>query len=632
MKPTTHNRFRPIAAWVLPLLALAFFLACRALPTIEASLDLSQQRRTYANRLCETTLGREDAINLHSAFAGLWLDRDTGTANRRLREEFHNLFDGVRASPESIDSKRVKWQIRTWLRIYYLFSEGSDFHTGRLEQDTQRLLEEMFWAFACTKSRLARARHEFVWCIQGSENHDMMDLGNSFLATQAIKDVPRYSDRVLPDGHTLSQHAAAWTDYYKHYCDERAKHGLFVEINSPTYGKYFIPELVNIADFSEDKILRRKMRMLLDVVWADWAIDQLNGIRGGGKTRSYQNHYSFRGASDSWYMMGRVLFDIGDWWDGREISNHAIHGFPFILATSDYEVPGILRDLAKGRGEAYTYVSMRPATLVDEPLQSPVVAGMYQMDGPHPSLLRYDYCTPDYIMGSLWIDPREKAYAAISGQNRWQGIIFPTELNARVFPQCVGLRNGKTYDQHQAVQHENVMAVQKSRSARQSGDMRVFFSNGMRGRLVERDGWLLLQEGKAYLAAKGFSTRGGAKEAASRWDDDNWLRFDDDFAPLVFVTGVKGDFVDLDAFEAYLNNCQGRVEREAFFFSFEDLGGKPVRLGLHLLSRELPTVDGLSVDLCPPRVFDSPYLISDHGSGVITIRCSGQSHTLDFNE
>jgi hypothetical protein len=53
------------------------------------------------------------------------------------------------------------------------------------------------------KSTVERAQLKYIWAIQGSENHDMMDLSNAFLALQVLKDLPRYRERRLSDGLLL---------------------------------------------------------------------------------------------------------------------------------------------------------------------------------------------------------------------------------------------------------------------------------------------------------------------------------------------------------------------------------------------------------------------------------------------
>ena len=173
-------------------------------------------------------------------------------------------------------------------------------------------MEELFFLYGSHKSTVKRAELRFIWFIQGSENHDMMDLSSAYLALQAIQDLKAYKDRKLPDGHTPAQHVRAWDVYYAQYALERAKNGLFVEI-SPTYGKWFVGEFVNMYEFSRSPLVRKRMEMLLHLMWADWAIDQLNGVRGGGKTRCYQGHYAQSGGGDSWDLMAQDLMGQKGW-------------------------------------------------------------------------------------------------------------------------------------------------------------------------------------------------------------------------------------------------------------------------------------------------------------------------------
>jgi hypothetical protein len=45
----------------------------------------------------------------------------------------------------------------------------------------------------------------------------------------------------------------------------------------------------------------------------------------------------------------------------------------------------------------------------------------------------------------------------------------------------------------------------------------------------------------------------------------------------------------------------------------------------------VPRINGKPVNLTPKKVFDSPYLSADHGSGVVTLRKDDRTLTLDFN-
>ena len=576
-------------------------------------------------------LGEEGAIDPHApvyAMAALYTGKDLAGGNRRLSSAWERVAgsDG-KLTPK--EASEVKWHMRGMLRVYYLFHDKSDFFPGRLEKDVQAKMEDIFFNYGCYKSTVKRADLKNIWHIQGSENHDMMDLSNAYLSLQAVQDLPAYKDRKLPDGHTPTEHVRAWEKYYAQYALERAKNGLFVEI-SPTYGKWFVGEFVNMHDFTDDPTVKKRMAMLLHLMWADWSVDQLNGVRGGGKTRCYQGHYSQLGGGDSWDRMAQVLFGMENWaWNS--------HGGLSTLAllTSRYELPEVVYDIALSRGdfEPFVYQSTRPARQQGGP------HGVYVMDPKGSGILRYSYCMPESVMGSWMVDTRA-SYAAINDQNRWQGVIFATGPDARVFPQSVGLGNGKTYSQHVAVQHRNVMVVAHHPKANQTGQMRVFFPAELRKRLVEKDGWAIVKEGAAWLGVRplgdqGFELRDlkqkKVTEASRQNSDGAWLWPKADRPPVVLVLSRETRHKTLDDFFAYLESHEHGLAAGKVTYSFvDDLGeATTLEVGGKL---PVPNINGKAVDLFPKKVFDSPYVDSLHGSGVVTLSSGDSSQVMDFNK
>ena len=396
------------------------------------------------------------------------------------------------------------------------------------------------------------------------------------------------------------------------------------------------------------------MEKLLHLIWADWAVGQVKGVRGGGRTRLYQGdpkrpeQQTQWGTHDRWLRMSRFLLDSGTWWNADR--GHPIHGMPLVMATTQYRLPDVIMDIAKdveGRGE-YVYVTRRVAkqrrtAAKDVPV---TYSPWYALDCEDPRMLGYDYCTPDYVMGSLIIDPTlprvsshlylkgqdlEEGYPPLTAQNRYHAIVFATDVNARVVPQCEGLRNRKTYGQQQAVQHKNALLVQRHSKAGQTGDMRIIFGGkGMKQRLVERDGWLILKEGNAWLGVKGFSRTETNEPCGSKWDDEVHLRMNDGNAPVALIAGRRADFADLEAFAAYLTKFVGTLENERFVLSPGD--SAEGSLSLHLNAKALPKVDGKPIDLRPKILFDSPFLESVHGSGIVTIRKGERHLSLDFSQ
>lgn len=583
--------------------------------------------------------------------ASLWLGRDLADANQMLRQAYRDLLDGAPdMTPELADSN-AKWQMRLWVRTHYLFNSRSGWRRGRLDGETESLFHRLMWNFAFSKSTVDRADLQYVWFIQGSENHDLMDLSNAFLALQAIQDLPEYKDRPLRDGRTAADHVRAWRRYYKAYAVERVARGLMVECGSSIYGKYAIPELFNMADFAEDAVLRRKMTMLLDILWIDWAVEQLDGIRGGAKSRVYQGKYSRHGDRDSYRHMAGVLLGPGAWTDGKH--SHTNFGYAYCLAMTRYRAPQIVRDLVDDdqRG-SYAYVSRRPAKMANvkklpDYLPHPC---WYAMNPEDPRAVRYTYCTPDYVIGSWWVDPRlgespivkvgsaKPLYAAIHAQNRWQGIILRGDPDARIYPQCLTKRRDRndalySVSNHQqvAVQHENVMIVQANVTRTDIEATRVYVPSCLRANLTEQSGWTITRLGNAYVAYQGVDRHTGGP-SPGRWEHADYHRLDDWRSPVIITADTAPSVKSVEQFATQLANLQRNIQKDVLTVTFENAGRQLTQLRLDLTQRTLPEIDGRPINLSPVLGYDCPYLQSDFGSGIVTVHWQDSSYVWNIHD
>jgi hypothetical protein len=161
--------------------------------------------------------------------------------------------------------------------------------------------------------------------------------------------------------------------------------------------------------------------------------------------------------------------------------------------------------------------------------------------------------------------------------------------------------------------------------------MRILFGlKGMKDRLVERDGWMILKEGNAWLGIKGFSRTEANQACVYKWDNEIFLRMADGKAPVALIVGRGADFANIEAFASYLGTFSGTPKDGWFKLS----GGKDEKLtlSLHLTSEALPMVNGKAIDLRPRMLFDSPIMSSEHGSGIVTIRKGGRELKIDMNE
>lgn len=490
-----------------------------------------------------------------------------------------------------------------------------------------------------------RSALRYIAAIHGSENHEIQRLANILMTAQILKNSPRYKNKELDNGETLQKRYDRWNTFYKARWDGMAKHGLLAEAFAD-YGVYTLPEIFNMAEYAEDPALKKKSEMLLHAIWTEWAIGQLNGIRGGGRVRIYQGDESKR--TDNWERMSAFFFDR-PW--------HMVHhpdplvGWPRIFGVSKYRVPDIIKDIAhdtEGKGE-YVYVGKRPGRVEPIPFNEVPVwwSPWYNLTDVDTRMLAYDYCTPDYVMGSLLIDPTlgnvsahdylrkndmGAGYTALTGQNRYQAIVFPS--GARIVPQCLhkNRKNGMSYLQHQSVQHKNIWIVQKSKQSNLPQMSVAFGGKGMKDRLIEKEGWLMLAEGKAFLAVKAFSPQDGKSACGHEWSEDNvWMHLYDSDAPVVFVMARQAQFADLDAFSKYVLSSRTKLKDEKFTFKIKDVDGTGSTLSLYLGCTAIPEVNGQKVSFLPEKVYVSPFFSSKHGSGVITIQKDDKKLILDFN-
>ena len=75
-------------------------------PMSDAECDyVRSMQGIYADKLCEACLRSGKVIDLHRAFARLWLNRNLEKANALLNRAFSAVLDGAEPSPETASAK-----------------------------------------------------------------------------------------------------------------------------------------------------------------------------------------------------------------------------------------------------------------------------------------------------------------------------------------------------------------------------------------------------------------------------------------------------------------------------------------------------------------------------------------------
>jgi hypothetical protein len=180
------------------------------------------------------------------------------------------------------------------------------------------------------------------------------------------------------------------------------------------------------------------------------------------------------------------------------------------------------------------------------------------------------------------------------------------------------------------------MVVAHHPRAKQTGQMRVYFPKALRERVVQKDGWVVLEEGNAWLGVKVLSGKRNTTEKNYRFEDGgkngDWLWPKDVKPPVAFVVSRVGEHKTLDDFLAYLRSHGHGIINGRASYTFVDEAGEATRLELELKKLAVPLVNGKPVDLQPEKVFSCPFMNSVHGSGVVDIRKGERTMRLDFSK
>ncbi len=567
------------------------------------------------------------------ALAAYWLNERTAEADQALLTEREKAF------PVSLKDGDFHWHAFMLERIYFLFAKDSQRFPGRLGAEAEAALLDMLWQWAGPRCRLEMTLPERDFWKWGSENHHAQAWSSFWGAAQIFAQHPAYKDRRYADGTTPAQMAAAFNAYYLRYALHRAATGLLVECNSG-YNKYTLGGWYNLADFAPDPALRRRFAMLLDLFWADWASEQINGVRGGSRHRCYPGTDSTAGSS----MDGLAWFPFGL---GHAKSQHPSH---MCGATTFWRPSLIVTDLAldvAGRG-VYESCSRRPG--LAEPRQAGAPPPNYVSDPQHPffvpqglyplrseggGLLRYTYGTPDFVMGTSMVEARPcEDWCAISSQNRWEGVIFAGHPTARIFAQPLTPKKGSVYNAEWSVQKRGVLIVQRLKTSKAAKGQRIWFDAALQR--AETNGWVFAEAPQAYAAVR-VVAGGTAWEADSMeqhrkktggTDKGEWLKCLNEFAPVIIEVVRKGDCADFAAFQRAVLAYPLRFENNRLDYTS---ALNKTTLTLFTDYSRPPLVDGQPVNYAPQKVFDSPFIQSDFGSGLVTLRKGSQSLVLDFN-
>jgi hypothetical protein len=562
-----------------------------------------------------------------SCLAALYLNEKTDEANASLLKRANDFIasrpaDVPKTSPEH--SGNLPWtffSITDYLRVLYLFHAKSPHFPGRLKPETEAAMKESLWLWVRGESRLADAGQDDLFVLLGTENHDLNRRPPYYLITAFLKNDPAYRDRKLDDGHSVLEHAAAYTRFFREWPRSRAKNGLWIEVGSSTYQKYSWPALFNLHDLSPDPVIRHRFGLLLDLASIEEAQISVRGRRGGGLSRA-------SGEKNSFECYKNLLFAR----DGQPaVSSHSQ-----VIETSRYQVPAAAILLDKRAFPAVRPFAIRNRVLGQ--LQTHGADGEAQMIASNSALINYAWRTPHYLLGSALQDPALD-YAGISQQKRWCGLLFDDPSAATVG--AIGTVIEKTASgrpQHSfwSVQHESVLIIQRIANGRDGGSYSTgeismrFDAPGLE--IIDEGGWIFASNGKAFVGMKFL-------DGGHHWDKTRTLA-----SPAEF-TGPKdtgrillhaGDVTAEGSFARFRDNlraCRLVVTADKVDYRFGENNQRIEMSRYDPAARHafsLPRINGSPVDLHPTAVYQSPFLKGVSNNDRILATIGPVRQVLDF--
>lgn len=580
--------------------------------------------------------------------AALYLNEKTDEANARLLKRAKDYLatnpptdptdptDAPRTLPEAPGN--VPWgffSANDYVRILYLFHSKSSYFPGRLKPETEAAMKEALWLWVRGESRLADVGENDLLLLLGTENHDMNRRPAYYLVTALLQDDPSYRDRKLADGHTVAEHADAYTAFYREWPCKRAETGLWVEVGSNTYQKYSWPGLFNLLDLSPDPVIRKRFGLLLDLAFIEEEQISVQGRRGGGRSRAYPGGSGFESYKNLLYAM-----------KGHPAgSSHSR-----IIETSGYQLPPEAIYLRYRAFPATQPFAIRNRVLGELESRKPVeyVAQYLAADS---SLVNYAWRTPYYLLGSTlqnpalsFPDPKTgeatTKYAGISSQNRACGMLFDNPASDEICSVHTVLERpnrGRPMHSFWSVQDENVLILQRIAPAKPMGSHNTgFVGIGFTGKAlqkVEKDGWIFTSNGKAFVGVKFL-------DGAYEWDEKGEVATPAHFDKSTDQSRIllhAGDIASDGTFEKF----QSAVLSNGLKITADNVDyrwgtpGHQLKVMRYVpqayASFQLPLINGKAVDLHPVATYQSPYLNAPFGSDKIAVTVGSMKRVLDFS-
>ena len=479
------------------------------------------------------------------------------------------------------------------LHTYYLFRDDPNMNSAA----RKRLLELIHFKPA------PRRINPSIWKFGATENHALMGHVWCLLVAQI--------DRDWDTVEAIGRHIDA-------YIVEHIKKG-WLEYNSPCYVEKEVGCLIMLAEWASDPLLRQKATLALDVLFAEHAVLNLDGMLGGPACRVYRpghegilsdelGHNSRCDAKCSGsYPLMHILFGQG------KAHFYGVLGAP-LLATSRYLPPKAVYRLATAGLErgAYEFKARRPGHACRLFRNDP------RLDEPLPEMfngLVYACITPDFVLGSF--QEVQGKYGALRSLPLTSVLRMAGSTRRAIYTDLMlGGRKEMAAAVVDCVQHKNVSIGRGSCG-------QAYLATKEFEEVIERDGWIFIRAGGTFAAYRVIGSGYTWQHVDNAAIYGDFIKFDKTDVPFVLEVAQAPDYAkDFTRFQTDVCNNQIKQKSDGLIYescSAGDKGPSAEAFVLTLCYGKIPLVNGTPMDLDSYDTFGSPYLNSPWDSGIVKL-------------
>lgn len=568
-------------------------------------VDIQTVQNQYRDRQQENLflIAQSDDIPVERGAALLFLNQDIGQANSFLLSFDHQETESLQCS--------------LILRLLHAFQGESN----QLREDIRIHLETEIAAWIAAQSTSPNPVHV-------PESQDILETSIRLLwASHVERATPEYT---WPDKQSNKKHKELSVQKARRWMEQRIRYG-FTDRSSPA-NHFSLAAFLNLRDFPEEPAFVPLAEASIDILIADLVLESLESQWGGVHCRDLETFYPL-----PCNRMQNIFFG----WPMRSESFPLSDSLVLHLCHSTYQPPAVLVRLAReyrtrGIYEIKNRINRNPTAPEKDPGH------------------KYSYVTPSYILSSFRLHDESVPWHS----RPWDLMILDDQNDGHHLFSLTGneLASGgiQSLDDEyylwnaSCFQYKNVLFCRFGRCDRKRANAanddefidlryvqlptRLWIPNVF-APITQEGVWWFCQMDAIYLAFRPLSGRSywwRTNDSDDAGDGASILTFQDLGTSLVLEVEQASHFTSFEQFKNQVMNSPLEIDNDSITFVSRrgDVFLFPLDDGDFLVNGRVEN----PVEDTAYRLFSSPFIQSDYGSGFLKAEWQTYSLTIDIRD